>query len=176
MNPRWVVGGVAAAFVLFFWSFVSHMVLALEEKYIRGLPEPAAAALEANLKEPGMYYFPNVQDPAKMAEITATKPFGIMSYSVGVPFSFPVSLATQLGLYLICTLMAAWLYAKALPNLRTPGERVAFVALLGVLAAVLIIGGYANWYRFPWPLVAIGVLDQGVGWALAGLVFQRLIR
>lgn len=176
MNPRWFPGGIAAAFVLFFWSFFSHMVLGLEERFIQGLPQEAGAALQGSLQQSGLYFFPNEKDMEKMAELTKTQPVGIISYSVGTPFSFVKSLGLQLGIYLVCGLIAAWLYGKALPSLRSMPEQIAFVALLGVFSAALITGGYANWYRFPWGLAAVGVLDQGVGWGLAGFVFTKLIR
>jgi hypothetical protein len=176
MNPRWIQAGLVAAVVLFSWSFVSHMALGLEEKFITGLPDAAAASLKASIPQSGMYFFPNEKDPEKMAALTQTNPYGIVAIAVGKPFSFPASLGRQFGIYLVCGLIAAWLYAKALPSLRSVVEQVAFVALIGVLSALLITGGYANWYNFPWGLVAVGMLDQGIGWGLVGLVFSKMIR
>lgn len=176
MNPRWMLGGLAAAVAMFFWSFVSHMVLGLEERYITGLPDAVAASLKSSIPQSGMYFFPYERDMEKMAALTATQPYGIVAIAVGKPFVFPVNLAQQFALYLVCSLIAAWLYLKALPNLRTTLDKIVFVALIGVLSVILITGGYANWYNFPWGLVAVGILDQGIGWGLAGFVFTKLIR
>lgn len=152
------------------------MVIGFEEKFIQPLPAEAAAALKTHVKATGMYFYPNEQDPAKLAEVTATNPYGLVTFSTGSPFSFGAALGTQFVLYLVCALIAAWLYAKAMPNLRGTVDRIVFVALFGVFAVILVTGGYANWYRFPWGLVAVDVLDQGIGWALAGFVFTKLIR
>ena len=51
MTKRIVVAGVVAGLVLFFWSFISHMVLPLGEVGISSLPadETVSAALRNNI-------------------------------------------------------------------------------------------------------------------------------
>jgi len=179
MNPRWFVAAPIAAVALFFWSFVSHMVIGLEEKFVRPLPggEAITAALKENVKAPGLYFYPGEQDMEKLTELTKTTPTGIITFTPpGTPFNFGANLGRQFGLYLICTLLAAWMYSKALPGLHSLPERILFVALIGVIAAILITGGYANWYGMPWGLMAIGIVDQGAGWAIAGFIFAKMIR
>jgi hypothetical protein len=176
MNPRWIPASLVAAVVLFVWSFVSHMAIGFEEKFITGLPDEAAVALKSTVKQSGLYFFPNEKDMEKMAALTATQPYGLVSIAVNKPFVFPINLARQLGLYLVSALIAGWLFAKALPGLRSLTEKVVFMALMGAMASILIVGGYANWYNFPWGLVAVGVVDQGIGWGLAGWVFAKMIR
>lgn len=175
--PRWILAALGGAVVLFLWSFVSHMVIKIEESALRGLPNDAAIAamLREHVKEGGAYFYPNEPDADKALVLMATSPSGLVTYIPPGGFNFGATLGRQFGMYLICSLLAAWLFQKALPGLNGLGEKLLFTAMLGLFAIVLVTGGYANWYGMPWGLVAAGLADQGVGWSLTGLLFAKVI-
>jgi hypothetical protein len=56
------------------------------------------------------------------------------------------------------------------------GQRVLFVALLGLIAWLSINVSYWNWYGFPTAFVLGEGIDQVVGWLLAGLAMAKIIR
>jgi hypothetical protein len=50
------------------------------------------------------------------------------------------------------------------------GRRVLFAALFGVFSWLTISVPYWNWYRFPFDFTAASLIEQAVGWVLAGAV------
>jgi hypothetical protein len=175
--PRWILAALGGAVVLFLWSFVSHMVIKIEESALRGLPNDAAitALLREHVKEGGAYFYPNEPDMEKSMALMATSPSGLVTYIPPGEFNFGATLGRQFGMYLVCSLIAAWLFQKALPGLNGLGDKLLFAALPGLFAIVLVTGGYANWYGMPWGLVTAGLVDQGVAWTLTGLLFAKVI-
>lgn len=54
-------------------------------------------------------------------------------------------------------------------------ERVGFVALVGLTAAVLIDGGDAVWWQIPWPWKLYQAFYDFSFWLIAGLILARFI-
>ena len=66
-NQRWpkiLIGGVVGGIVIFFWGFVSHMLLPLGEMGMQSIPqeEALAAAMKDDVREPGLYFVPGRDD------------------------------------------------------------------------------------------------------------------
>ena len=55
-----LLGGVVAGIVIFFWGFVSHMLLPLGEMGLQPFPneDELDAAIKKGLREPGLYFVP----------------------------------------------------------------------------------------------------------------------
>ncbi len=64
----------------------------------------------------------------------------------------------------------------AAPALKNLTQRLLFISLLGVFAAIAFLPAYWNWYGFPREAIAIGLIEWGVGGLLMGLVFAKLIK
>ena len=75
------------------------------------------------------------------------------------------------------TWFAALLAAIIVSQLR-PGflVRVACVTLLGVLASVMVLVPYWNWYGFPADFTLGQLAEHAVGWLLAGIVLAAIVR
>ena len=56
------------------------------------------------------------------------------------------------------------------------GKRVLFTTLLGLTATAAVIMPYWNWYGFPAAAIFSSAIELGVGGALAGFVFAKLIK
>jgi len=178
MLNKWPVAGVLAGIVLFFWGAFTHMALNIES-YIKPVPgEPAVlAALQANLKEPGAYFFPNEMDPAKMEALAKTTPRGMLLYTpAGTPFSMGQSLGVQCAGDIVVGLLMAFLFTMAGPGLGTLSRKLTFAALIGVFSIFAIQVPYWNWYGFPAASIATGLIEQAVGGLLMGLVFAKLLK
>lgn len=175
---KWPVAGLCAGIAVFIWGAVAHMALQFDSGYKTFANEDAVlAAITENAKEPGVYFYPNETDPAKMEAKLATSPRGILTYTpAGVPFSMPKLLAIQAAISIAAGLIAAWLFTFAAPNLPTLGSRILFVAMIGVFATVAVVAPYWNWYGYPPLTVAMSFVEEGVGWAIAGVVLGKLIR
>lgn len=178
MLNKWFNAGIIAGIVLFFWGTITHMGFNIEN-YIKPIPNEKAVfgALQANIKEPGLYFYPNEMDSAKREARVKTAPRGILTYiPAGTPFSKGQSLGVQFAIDLSCALLAAFLYSMAAPALKNLTQRLLFISLLGVFAAIAFLPAYWNWYGFPREAIAIGLIESGVGGLLMGLVFAKLIK
>ena len=178
MLNKWPVAGLIAGIVLFFWGAITHMAFNIES-YIKPIPnEPAAiAALQSHLKDPGLYFYPNEMDPAKMEERVKTAPRGLITYTpAGTPFSMGQSLGVQCASDILCALIAAFLFSMAAPSLTSLPQRLIFTTLLGLFAVAAIQIPYWNWYGFPLASIGTAVIEQGIGGVLTGFVFAKLLK
>jgi hypothetical protein len=54
--------------------------------------------------------------------------------------------------------------------------RVACVTLVGILASIMTLVPYWNWYGFPTDFTLAQIAENAVGWFLAGLVLALIVR
>jgi hypothetical protein len=178
MFNKWPIAGLVAGFVVFMWGGLTHMAFNIDNYFKTFANDDAVvAALTAHAKEPGVYFYPNEMDPAKMEIRAQTAPRGLITYTpAGTPFSMGKSLAVQCATDMVCAILLAFLYSMAAPGLRTTGQKLLFPALIGVFTVLAVQVPYWNWYGFPAGSLVSGVLEQGVAGLLSGLVFWKLLK
>jgi hypothetical protein len=181
---RILAGGVAAGVVLFFWGFVAHMLLPLGELGLQSIPteEDLAAAIKKDVREPGLYFLPgrdmsksqSAEDmEAHMAKV-AKGPFGFMVlYPSGRDVSLGKRLPIELGTNVVCALLAAILVSQLRPGFTV---RAACVTIVGLLASLMTLVPYWNWYGYPTDFTVAQIVEHTVGWLLAGLVLALIVR
>jgi hypothetical protein len=181
---RILAGGVAAGIVLFFWGFVSHMLLPLGELGLQSIPtdENLAAAIKQDVREPGLYFLPgrdmsksqSAEDmEAHMAKV-AKGPYGFMVlYPNGRDPSLGKRLPIELGTNIVCALLAAILVSQLRPGFFV---RTACVTIVGLLASLMTLVPYWNWYGYPTDFTLAQIAEHTVGWLLAGLVLASIVR
>jgi hypothetical protein len=54
--------------------------------------------------------------------------------------------------------------------------RVASVTLVGILASIMTLVPYWNWYGFPNDFTLAQFVEHAAGWLLAGLVLALIVR
>lgn len=178
MWNKWPVAGLVAGFLIFMWGGLTHMAFNIDS-FIKTLPNDDAvvAVLQTGVKEPGIYFYPNEMDPAKLETRAKTSPRGLLTFvPAGTPFSMGQSLAVQGVTDVVCALFLAFLYSLAAPGLRTTAQKILFPALIGVFTVFAIQVPYWNWYGFPAASIATGILEQGVAGLIAGGVFSKLLK
>lgn len=190
---RLVLAGVLAGLAVFVWGMLSHMAFGLSEAAVKSLPnEPAVlTALQQNVKAPGFYLYPGGMEALQNApadqqealtrqyeETYKTQPHGVLILTppTGTMYSFPKLLLNELLSNMLGGLIAAWLLSLALGSLPSFLGRLCFVALLGSFSAVAIDFSYWNWYDFPTKYLLISLVDNTLGWALAGAVLAFLLK
>ena len=190
MSGRTVLAGVLAGIALFVWGAVSHMVLGLDEKVIRNLPneEATVAAMSEGMREPGLYFFPGMSLATKTGtkaemdaankewmQAYATRPHGLVIYSPPTgPLSFGRLMSIELVTDILVGLLAALMLGMATP--ASFGARFVFVALMGLLSWLAIDVPYWNWYGFPTSFTIVDLVDQVGGFVLAGLVLAAMVK
>lgn len=175
---RIVVAALLAAVVLFVWQFVSHMLLPVGEMGFRAPQneDVVLSAVNGGLGQPGIYHLPHI-DGAKMGDEAAVKAWADKARAN--PYAFVVvaspiqdagsmgrQLGTQFATNFLAALIAAWLLAATGWGF---GARVLGAAGFGVFGWLANLVPQWTWYRFPAEFVAGGLIDQGVGWLLAGV-------
>jgi len=187
MVGRIAAGGVLAGLVVFIWGALSHMLLGLGEIGISKLPneEAVIGTLAANVHASGFYFLPWIEesemnDQAKVSEWEnklKNGPSGIMVCRPnGGEGMTPGQLFREYAGGTMWCLIAACLLSVAAPRLPHFGMRVLFVASMGLIAGLDIYVSYWNWYGFPSNYTAAAMLDEVIGFALAGGVIAAIIR
>ncbi|MBI1761718.1 MAG: hypothetical protein HYR56_09815 [Acidobacteria bacterium] len=190
---RLLLAGVLAGVVVFIWSALSHMVLGLGEAAVKSLPNESAVltALNQNVKAPGFYLYPGGMEAIQNApkdqqealtkqyeEVYKAQPHGILVLTPpnGVVYSFPKLLLNELLSNILGGVIAAWLLSLALGALPSFLGRIGFVAALGLFAALAVDFSYWNWYGFPTKYLLTSLLDNTLGWALAGVALALFLK
>src|SRR5437899_4232935 len=175
---RLIIATILGGIVMFGWGALSHMVLGLETKAVKTLPNeaPIAAALKSNISEPGFYFLPgydtsrtlSAEEQTAWMEKYAAGPNAILIYHPAGTLAFsPKQFGTQFGADIAVALVLSIILMFA---------SVGFVrgliisTLVGIAAWIAILVPYWNWYRFPDEFVLVGLIDQAAGFFLAGLV------
>jgi hypothetical protein len=175
---RILVAGLIGGILMFIWGAVAHLALGLGNV---GLKAPAnenvvLSSLHDGLgTEPGVYILPwlspsQMNDPAqKLAYSTK---------SIRSPYAWIVYMPqgedlTQMGRQLprqwasdtLAALMLAFVMAFAGLSF---GRRIAIAAAVAVYAWLNTMVPYWNWYRFPLDFAQAALLEQLLGWLIAG--------
>lgn len=174
---RLFLAALLAAVVLFVWQAVSHMLLPIGDMGFRAPQKEDAvlAAVGSDMAQPGIYRLPYL-DSARMGDEAAMA--SRAEKAKAHPYAFVVvaapiqslDMTRQLALQFLVNFIAASIVAVILAATGWGfGARMlgAFgLGLFGWLANVLPL---ANWYLFPREYVLGALLEQGIGWLLAGV-------
>lgn len=188
MGKRILLAGILGGVLVFFWGYVSHVLLPLGEVGIKEFPqeEPVVTALRDNITEPGFYFFPGMAGHGMARDAATMKaweekyrqgPRGILIYHPqgALPME-PKQLGTELVADILAALLAAWLLAQAVGSFTGYGARVVFVVVLGLFGAIATNLSYWNWYGFPTDYTLANVVNEVLGWVIAGLGMGAIVK
>jgi hypothetical protein len=181
--PRRILAAIAGGVVVFVWSALSHMALGLGTVGIRSMPneERLTQAIRGGI-EAGLYVFPGFDASRQMtpeeekvyAEKYRRGPSGLLVVQPGG--RDPMEPA-QLAIELFADILAAGVAVFILVGLGGSFvARVGAVGLLGVFEWLDINVSHWNWYKFPTAFTLAALVEQLVGWTLAGLVMTLILR
>jgi hypothetical protein len=184
MTKRILIAGVVGGIVMFVWGAVSHMVLPIGEMGLDSLPNEDAlmSAMKSSIPGAGMYFFPGMdmhEEMSKEEEAAWTAkykagPTGLVVYHPGGEDALaPTMLVKELLSNVACALIAASIVSSAGGAF---GKRVKIVAMLGLFAWFSISVSHWIWYRFPAAYAVGELLDQAIGWTLAGLAIAKIVK
>jgi hypothetical protein len=190
MTKRVLLAGVLGGIAMFFWVSIAHMVLPLGEAGVQEIPnEPAVlTALQSSLgANHGMYLFPGMglgPNPTRQQQNAAAhdyslkyaaSPSGILVYHPpGRSVQLLPLLSTEFVTELIEALLAVFLLSQT--RLDRFGPRVAFITVVGVIAAITTNVSYWNWYAFPTSYTIAYMFTQAAGFLAAGLAVAAVLR
>lgn len=177
---RVLVAALMGGIVMFVWGAIAHMALGLGEA---GMRQPASedtvlSTLHAGLgNRPGVYILPSV-DPARMHDKAAmeaysakarTSPYAFMVY---LPQGEDLSdmsgqLPRQWASDTLSALALAFVMGLATFSFAT---RLSIALAVAVFAWLSTLVPYWNWYRFPTNFTVAALIEQVIGWLIAGAV------
>jgi hypothetical protein len=180
-----LLAAILGAVIFFIWSAVVHMnpltgpmgLSMLNEK-----EDAVMAALNENVQQPGLYFFPGMdrskhltkEEEAAWTVKYKAGPSGLLLIQ---PKGGDPMMASQLVISFIsdlfCALLAAFILAS---TVGCCARRVAIVASLGLFSWLAISIQQWDWYEFPFTFVMLDVINQVIGWMLAGLLMVKMIK
>ncbi len=174
-----VLGALLAAVVLFAWGFVFWGLI--PNAGVQMHPDEAALQqhLAEGIPETGAYYVPfpaGADDTESMARHEAGPIAFLFIRLEGRPL-MPVS--TMIGGFLhmlITALLIGMLLRMLLPSLPAWRDRVLFVALAGLAAALWSDFTVPIWWHTPWAFFVWLAVYDIIAWTLAGAVLARFVR
>jgi len=172
------------ALIAFVWSAIVHMnpVTGPMGLSMFGAKEDTVlAALKSNVTEPGLYFFPGMDMSKKMTKAEEDAWTAKYKNGYGLLLFHPAGGAPmepkQLIVEFVSTLGCACLAACILGSLvGTCGCRASKVAMIGLFGWLAISVSQMNWYGFPFAFIAVDLIDQAIGWFLAGLLMAKMIK
>ena|SRR5436190_9899858 len=181
---RLIIAAVLAGLAMFAWSAVSHMALGLVDSSMKQVPNEAAvmSAMKTNIAEPGFYLLPNMDmthkgTEAEQAAWAAKYKEGPTAIIIYNPTGDDPISPRQLGVELVSNIAAALVVGMILMLASVSFSRGVTIATLVGLAGWLSINvSYWTWYHFPTNFVTAELIDQIVGWLLAGFVLGFILQ
>lgn len=177
---RILIAAIFGGIVMFFWGFVAHMLLGLGNP---GIHQPlhedtVLSSLHEGLgTTPGVYILPSF-DPkqwndqaarAAYGQKTSTSPYAWVVY---LPQGDDMTdmhrqLPRQWASDTLASLVLAFVMGLAAFGFT---KRLGIAAAAAVFAWLSTLVPYWNWYRFPDALIWAALVEQLIGWLLAGAV------
>lgn len=176
---RLVIAAIIGAIVMFIWGMAAHVALPIGEMGMKMPVEQDAAisALQASATEgEGVYMIPRFANE-KMSDTAFVEafqekykstPYALVIYQPGgnpAMQSMTPNLIKQFVTDLLAAFVAAWILALGAFGF---GKRVLIAGALGLFAWFAISLPFWNWYMFPTALTIGTLLEQLIGWLLAG--------
>jgi hypothetical protein len=180
---RILIAGLLGGLAVFVWGFISWAALPWHNATMPNLPneEAVVEALRNNIAATGVYQFPgmpaNEADSKAWAEKYQRGPFGVLIYTA--QGTNPMSLKPFIGgliLNFITAMLVAYLLSLTGNNLAGFGQRLLFVALIGIFAALVSHISLWNWMFIPTGYSLVMAVDLVIAWVLAGLVIAWRIK
>lgn len=175
---RVFVAGLIGGIVFFIWGAVAHMALPIGEMGMKSASaeDPVIAALRDNLPGEGVYMVPGLA-PEKMSDEAAVKAYS--EKAKANPYAFIVyqpvgrdgmNMGPQLGIQAATDILSAMILAWVLSLAPMAfGKRVVASAALGLFSWLTVSAPWWNWYRFTTDFTLGNLIEQVVGWLIAGV-------
>ncbi|OOG55878.1 hypothetical protein B0E47_08450 [Rhodanobacter sp. B05] len=175
---RVLVAGLIGGILMFMWGVMAHMALGLGNV---GIKQPAnenaaLSGLQEGLGgQAGVYILPSL-DPGKMGDAAEVRTYSIKA--VRSPYAWVVyqpqgtdmmQMGPQIGRQwasdTLSALALAFVMGLAVVGFR---RRLAIAAAAAIFAWLSTMLPYWNWYRFPLDFTLAALVEQLIGWLIAG--------
>jgi len=174
---RVLIAGLLGGIVFFIWGAVAHMALPIGEMGMKDATneDPVIAALRDNLPGEGVYMVPGLS-AEKMHDEAAAKAYSekakanpnafIVYQPVGRDgMAMGPNLGIQAASDIASAIIIAWVLSLGALGF---GKRTMAAGMLGLFSWLTVSAPYWNWYRFTTAFTMGNLLEQVIGWLIAG--------
>jgi hypothetical protein len=178
---RVLIAGLLGGLAFFIWGAVSHMMLPIAGLGMK-LPSDQQATLAAlasstTQQGEGIYMYPSIapekwQDEAAVdAFVEANKgsSYAFVVYQPGGNPALADMTPSLIKQYVSDTLSAVLVAFVLALGAFSFGKRIAIAMSLGLFSWLTISVPYWNWYSFPLDFTLGNLLEQVIGWTIAGI-------
>ena len=185
MKKSLLLGTLLGGLVAFVWSSVSWELIGWHEKSMLTFQngDEVSAMISSHAPQDGVYILPGMSTEGMAPEQKKKAQAETMEKMQKGPIMFAAvrrngfgSYARTLIIQFLSLLAAAFLLTWML--LQTSGlsyaRRVAFLAVAGLAASVIVDLPNWNWWGFSGAFTAVNLADATITWLLAGLVIAKV--
>ena len=182
------LGTVLGGLVAFAWSSISWEVLGWHEKTMVSFQndDEVSAVIASHAAKDGTYILPGepstrsmTSEQKKIADAVVIQkmqkgPIMVAAVRRGGFGSFSRALIIQLLSLMAAAFLLTWLLLQT--SGLSYGRRVAFLAVAGLTASVIVDLPNWNWWGFSGSYTAVNLADSTITWLLAGLVIAKVAK
>ena len=171
------IGAVVAAIIVFAFQSLSWMALPIHKNTLKFTPNQEAimSALTANLTEDAVYAFPHPdmdnttpEQQQAIHEAAIGKPWAIISYHKSMSGEMGGMMLRGFLLNFVAAFILAYFMWTMRDKLTGFGSKLTFALAFAVFTIFQSSLMMANWWETPWHYLSGEIIDQVLGWALAG--------
>lgn len=188
MTKSLILGTILGGLAAFVWSSVSWELIGWHEKTMVGFQneDQVATVIASHAAQDGTYILPSMPPTAGMTpeqkkstlaaamQKMQTGPIMVAAVRRGGFGSYSRGLIVQLLSLMAAAFLLTWL------QLQTAGlsyaRRVAFLAIVGLAASVIVDLPNWNWWGFSGAYTAVNLADSTLTWLVAGLVIAEVAK
>jgi hypothetical protein len=188
MTKSLILGTILGGLMAFVWSSISWELIGWHEKTMVAFhnEDEISAVIASHAGEDGTYILPSTPPTAGMTpeqkknvmaaviQKMQTGPIMVAGVRRGGFGSYSRTLIIQLLSLMAAAFLLTWLL------LQTSGlsyaRRVAFLAIVGLAASVIVDLPNWNWWGFSGAYTAVNLADSTLTWLFAGLVIAKVAR
>lgn len=164
---RIALASILTAVALFFFGFLWWGILMPIIKPATVLAEgDLVEAMGTALPSDGLYFYPDYAEPPESG------PVAMIFYRDAVP-DMGMTMGMGFGHMLITALIVCVVVSRL--NLPTFGQRMGWVAFLGLFVAVWADAGNMVWWHHPPNWVAFHAAYDLLSWCVAGLIIAAIV-
>jgi hypothetical protein len=188
MTKSLILGTILGGLAAFVWSSISWELIGWHEKTMVAFhnEDEVSAVIASHAGQDGTYLLPSMPSTAgmtpeqKRATLDAAMqkiqagPILVAAVRLGGFGSYTRGLIVQLLSMMAAAFLLTWLL------LQTSGlsyaRRVAFLAVVGLAASVIVDLPNWNWWGFSGAYTAVNLADSMLTWLVAGLVIAKVAK
>ncbi len=188
MTKSLILGTILGGLMAFVWSSVSWELIGWHEKTMVAFQneDEVSAVIASHASQDGTYLLPSGPSTAgmtaeqKKSALAATMqkmqagPIMVAAVRRGGVGSYSRGLIIQLLSLMAAAFLLTWLLLQTTG--LSYGRKVAFLAIAGLAASVIVDLPNWNWWGFSGAYTAVNLADSMLTWLVAGLVIAKVAK